>query len=66
MNIGIIGAGQVGGTLTRRLSALGHKLFVANSRGPDTRTELASETGATSVSAMEAARSREVVVVTIP
>jgi predicted dinucleotide-binding enzyme len=32
MNIGIIGAGQVGGTLTRRLSALGHKVFVANSR----------------------------------
>jgi predicted dinucleotide-binding enzyme len=31
MNIGIIGAGQVGGTLTRRLSALGHKVFVANS-----------------------------------
>jgi predicted dinucleotide-binding enzyme len=36
MNIGIIGTGQVGGTLTRRLSALGHEVFVANSRGPDT------------------------------
>jgi hypothetical protein len=26
MKIGIIGAGQIGGTLTRRLTALGHKV----------------------------------------
>ena len=31
MKIGIVGAGQIGGTLTRRLTALGHKIFVANS-----------------------------------
>jgi predicted dinucleotide-binding enzyme len=66
MNIGIIGAGHIGGTLTRRLSALGHKVFVANSRGPETLTSLASETGATPVSTMEAARGGEVVIVTIP
>jgi len=30
MNIGIVGAGHIGGTLTRRLTALGHKVFVAN------------------------------------
>ena len=41
MKIGIIGAGQIGGTLTRRLAALGHEVFVANSRGPDTLTGLA-------------------------
>src|SRR3954453_12795673 len=35
MKIGIVGAGQIGGTLTRRLTALGHKVFVANSRGPE-------------------------------
>jgi len=29
MKIGIIGAGQIGGTLTRRLSQLGHEVFVA-------------------------------------
>jgi hypothetical protein len=44
MKIGIIGAGQIGGTLTRRLTALGHKVFVANSRGPETLSELAAET----------------------
>jgi predicted dinucleotide-binding enzyme len=36
MNIGIIGAGNIGGTLTRRLTAVGHKVSVANSRGPAT------------------------------
>jgi 8-hydroxy-5-deazaflavin:NADPH oxidoreductase len=56
MNIGTIGAGRIGGTLTRRLSALGHKVFVANSCGPETLTALAEETGATPVSAKQAAR----------
>ncbi len=66
MKIGIIGAGNIGGTLTRRLSALGHEVKVANSRGPETLAALAAETGASAVSAREAVRDVEVVVVTIP
>jgi predicted dinucleotide-binding enzyme len=66
MNIGIIGAGHIGGTLTRRLAALGHKVFVANSRGPETLADLAADTGAKAVSVSEAARNGAVVVVTIP
>ena len=66
MNIGIIGAGHIGGTLTRRFTALGHKVFVANSRGPETLGELSAETGARAVGIEEAARSGDVVVVTIP
>ncbi|MEU6381565.1 NAD(P)-binding domain-containing protein [Streptomyces sp. NPDC046909] len=66
MKIGIIGAGNIGGNLTRRLTALGHEVSVANSRGPHTLTELAKETGATAVPVEEAARGAEVVVVTIP
>jgi 8-hydroxy-5-deazaflavin:NADPH oxidoreductase len=66
MKIGIIGAGQIGGTLTRRLTALGHQVSVANSRGPETLADLAAETGAKPVSVAEAARSGEVVIVTIP
>jgi 8-hydroxy-5-deazaflavin:NADPH oxidoreductase len=66
MRIGIIGAGNIGGTLTRRLSALGHEVSVANSRGPETLADLAAETGARAVSVTEAARAGEVVVVTIP
>ncbi|MET9113879.1 NAD(P)-binding domain-containing protein [Streptomyces longwoodensis] len=66
MKIGIIGAGNIGGNLTRRLTALGHDVSVANSRGPHTLTELAEETGATPVTVEEAARGAEVVVVTVP
>src|SRR5439155_9940629 len=66
MKIGIIGAGQIGGTLTRRLTKLGHEVSVANSRGPESLADLAKETGAKPVSVQEAARAGEVVVVTIP
>ncbi|MFI1211312.1 NADPH-dependent F420 reductase [Streptomyces sp. NPDC020802] len=66
MRIGIIGAGNIGGNLTRRLTALGHDVYVANSRGPQTLTELARETGATPVTVEEAPRDAEIVIVTIP
>jgi predicted dinucleotide-binding enzyme len=66
MRIGIIGAGNIGGTLTRRLRAVGHDVAVANSRGPETLADLAAETGAQAVTVAEAARGRDVVIVTIP
>src|SRR5579859_6904334 len=66
MKIGIIGAGQIGGTLTRRLAKLGHEVSVANSRGPESLAGLAKETGAKAVTVQEAARAGEVVIVTIP
>lgn len=66
MKIGIIGAGQIGGTLTRRLRALGHDVAVANSRGPDSLSALAAETGARAVAVREAVRDRDIVIVTIP
>ncbi|MER5736932.1 NAD(P)-binding domain-containing protein [Streptomyces sp. NPDC002262] len=66
MRIGIIGAGNIGGNLTRRLTALGHEVHVANSRGPHTLTALAEETGATPVPVSEVARGARIVVVTIP
>lgn len=66
MDIGIIGAGEIGGSLTRRLSKLGHKVSVANSRGPASLAALVAETGATAVTVSEAARSGEIVFVAIP
>jgi 8-hydroxy-5-deazaflavin:NADPH oxidoreductase len=62
MNIGIFGAGCIDGTLTRRLTALGHRVFVANSRGPETLADLAADPGAKAVSVTDAARSGELVV----
>ena len=66
MKIGIIGAGHIGGNLTRRLTQLGHEVQIANSRGPETLTELVAETGATAVSVEQAAHGADLVVVTIP
>ena len=66
MKIGIIGAGNIGGNLTRRLTAAGHEVRVANSRGPETLADLAAETGAQAVPVEQAAEGAEVVVVTIP
>jgi 8-hydroxy-5-deazaflavin:NADPH oxidoreductase len=66
MKIGIIGAGEIGGTLTRRFAALGHDVLVANSRGPETLAGLARETGAKAVTARDAARAGGLVIVTIP
>jgi hypothetical protein len=66
MKIGIIGAGNIGGALTRRFRAAGHDVAVANSRGPETLRDLAAETGAKAVTVDEAARGKDVVVVTIP
>jgi predicted dinucleotide-binding enzyme len=66
MKIGIIGAGQIGGTLTRRFTPLGHEVLVANSRGSETLSDLAAETGATAVSVPDAVRGVDLIVVTIP
>lgn len=66
MKIGIIGAGNIGGNLTRRLTAVGHDVSVANSRGPRTLGALAEETGATPVTVERAAQGADVVIVTIP
>jgi predicted dinucleotide-binding enzyme len=66
MKIGIIGAGNIGGNLTRRFRALGHDVSVANSRGPETLKALANETGARAVTVDEAATGQDVVIVTIP
>ncbi len=66
MRIGIIGAGNIGGTLAKRFGGLDHQVSIANSRGPETLTELAEGPEITAVSVMEAARDVELVVVTIP
>lgn len=66
MKIGIIGAGNIGSTLVRKLAALGHEVAVANSRGPETLRSLAEETGAIASTIQEAVRGSQLVVITIP
>lgn len=66
MKIGIIGAGHIGGALAQKLSALGHTVAIANSRGPDTLKELATRIGARAVTVEDAVKDVELVIVTIP
>jgi 8-hydroxy-5-deazaflavin:NADPH oxidoreductase len=66
LKIGIIGAGNIGGALTRHFTRLGHDVVVANSRGPETLAGLGRETGAKPVKVEEVPRGRDLVVVTIP
>jgi predicted dinucleotide-binding enzyme len=66
MDIGIIGAGQIGASLTRLLTQLGHNVRVSNSRAPETLADLAAETGATAVWAHEAPVDADLVIVSIP
>ena len=49
MKIGIIGAGNIGATLARKLAAHGHTVELANSKDPETIRDLARDLGETAV-----------------
>lgn len=66
MKIGIVGAGNIGTTLSRTLSAAGHDVQIANSRGPETIDPTALSTGARAVDAADAVREVEVVILSMP
>jgi hypothetical protein len=66
MRIGIIGAGNMGATLAARLTQAGHQVAIANSRGPQTLTGVAAQTGAAPVPITEVTSNADVVIVTIP
>jgi len=66
MRIGILGVGHIGKTLAQKLSAAGHDVKVANSRGPDTIEAEVLENGATAASSREAVRDVDVVILSVP
>lgn len=66
MDIGIIGSGHIGSTLARHLAALGHRVSIANSRGPASLAALAADTGATAATTEQAARARDMVIIAVP
>ena len=66
MEIGIIGSGNIGSTLAGYLTALGHQVSIANSRGPASLRETAEKTGATPVTTEEAAGAIDLVIIAIP
>jgi 8-hydroxy-5-deazaflavin:NADPH oxidoreductase len=66
--VGLIGSGNIGGTVARLAVTAGHRVLLSNSRGPDTLKDLAAELGplARATTGQEAAGGGELVVVTIP
>jgi 8-hydroxy-5-deazaflavin:NADPH oxidoreductase len=66
MKIGIIGAGNIGSSLAGHFRRLQHEVLIANSRGPQTLSEVAQKTGATPVDAVEAARGADLLVIAVP
>ena len=66
MRIGIIGTGNIGGSLVRHLSRAGHDVKVANSRGPETIEADLLAHGARAVTAAEAAQDVQVLILSVP
>lgn len=66
MKIGIIGAGNIGATIARKLAASGHTVKLAGSKGPDDIRDKAAEVGAVPVAAQDAVKDVEAVILSIP
>jgi 8-hydroxy-5-deazaflavin:NADPH oxidoreductase len=66
--IGLIGAGHIGSQVARLAVANGDKVVISNSRGPETLADLVKELGpnARAGTAVDAAKTGDIVVVTIP
>lgn len=66
MKIGIIGSGNIGGTLARKLRALHYTVFLTNSRGPASLQQFADETGIIPLHLAELVKESDLIIVTIP
>jgi 8-hydroxy-5-deazaflavin:NADPH oxidoreductase len=66
MNIGVIGTGQIGEVIIRKLRGAGYSVKMANSRGPDSLRVLAAATGATPVSLEHVVRDIDVLFLVVP
>ena len=66
MKIGIIGIGNIGGTIARKLKAAGHEIRVANSRGAESVRRFADEIGATAADVNGAVDGVDVIFLSIP
>jgi predicted dinucleotide-binding enzyme len=68
MRIGIIGAGNIGGTIGALWARAGHEVVLSNSRGPESLADLIESIGANARAATvdEAAEFGEVVLLAVP
>ena len=66
MKIGVIGAGNIGSAVAGHFLRLGHSVLIANSRGPESLSQVAQKTGATPVVVLEATEGVDLLVIAIP
>src|SRR5688572_23854132 len=66
MKIGIIGAGEIGGTLIRQYSGAGHSVKMTNASGTEKLKSLALETGASAATLEGVVTDVDVIVFSIP
>lgn len=66
MKIAVIGTGNIGGTLARKLVIAGHNVSVANSEGRESVQQFADEIGVSAANVDDVAAGVEVVILAIP
>lgn len=66
MDIGLIGPGEIGAVIVRKLRDAGYPVKMANSKGPDSLRKLAAERGAEPVSVEEVVQDVDVLFIAIP
>jgi predicted dinucleotide-binding enzyme len=66
MKIGIIGTGALGGTIAKKLAAVGHEVKVTNAGPMDALTKTAAQLGVAAASIKDVVRDVEIIFVSIP
>ena len=66
MNIGVIGTGDIGEVIIRRLRDAGYPVKMANSRGPESLRGLAAKTGAIPVSVEQVVQDVDILFIVVP
>jgi 8-hydroxy-5-deazaflavin:NADPH oxidoreductase len=66
MNIGVIGTGDIGAVIVKKLRDAGYPVKMTNSKGPDSLTELAAKTGAIPVSVEEVVQDVDILFLVLP
>src|SRR5258708_18865439 len=66
MNIGVIGIGDIGAVIVKKLRDAGYSVKMANSKGPDSLRELSAKTGAIPVSVEEVVQDVDILFLVLP
>jgi len=66
MNVGVIGTGDIGAVIVKKLRDTGYPVKMANSKGPDSLRELSAKTGAIPVSVEEVVQDVDILFLVLP